>query len=544
MKKNERTRALEERKASMPELPEGFEAWVKKLYAGTSCLLYRRKGSFVELFCTACGEKCREKIKRADRYPEGMLERVMDPPIHNGACRCGKCGAEGRYKAAGKMRNDVWGIRKKCYVGQKYRTGIVVRYFEVEKIISKERKEEYLTTEIARNFFLPGEAWIKDYHLTDWTGKTDWYNRNIGGLYNITQEAGYICPDTYRELQGTRYAYTGLREYAEKNEKVRMGKYMEAYRKCPHLEMVVKTGLMGLADWLIETDGNNRERIIQDSRASRPSDLLGIWPERVKRLIRESGSVSLLGLLQTERDRGEHWPEDVLDLFDGINLDVEEIGTALQYMSARQFANRIEKYAGVRYQQEMCSRAAGAVRHIAGMYIDYLRMREERGYDLYHTVFAYPRDLRAAHDQMVTEINEERMKKKEQAEKEYPTIHKRYAELYRHYHYEADGMCIRPAGSAGEIIREGQILHHCVGSDNYLKGHNEGKRFILFLRREEDPDTPYVTVEIQGTEIRQWYGKLNRKPDEKRNTEWLKNYMKYLKRGAIRHGEAEKRAAG
>lgn len=545
MKKSERAGALEERKASIPELPEGFEDWIQELYNGTSCLIYRRKSSYVELFCTACGTAYKERIRRSDRYPDGMLERVIDLPVHNRNCKCGKCGAEGRYKAAGRIKKGVWGIRKKCYVGQKYKTGIIVRYFDAEKIIYKDRKEEYLVTEIARNFFLPGESWIKDYHLRDWEGKTDWYNRNIGGMYNITQEAGYIYPGSYEELKGTIFAYTGLREYAEINEKVRMGKYMETYRKCPHLEMIVKTGLIRLADWLIENEGGGKERMLQDSRASRPSDLFGIWPERTKRLTKEAGAINMLRLLQAERDSKERWPEKVLDLFDSIQLDAEDLGVVLQYMSARQLANRIETYAGVRYQKELCGRAVGELIHTAGIYIDYLIMREARGYDLHNAVFAYPRNLKAAHERMVAETNREKMKEKEEkAKRNYPAIEMRYKKLYELYHYESEGMCIRPAGSAAEIIKEGQILHHCVGSDGYLKKHNDGKSFILFLRWVDAPDTPYVTVEIQGGRIRQWYGQMNRKPDEAQNTKWLEDYMKHLRKRTFQYEEAGSRAAG
>ena len=51
------------------------------------------------------------------------------------------------------------------------------------------------------------------------------------------------------------------------------------------------------------------------------------------------------------------------------------------------------------------------------------------------------------------------------------------------------------------------------------------------LRHEEEPETPYITVEITGKEdkICQWYGAYDKKPDEDQIKEWLKKYLKELK---------------
>jgi hypothetical protein len=36
----------------------------------------------------------------------------------------------------------------------------------------------------------------------------------------------------------------------------------------------------------------------------------------------------------------------------------------------------------------------------------------------------------------------------------------------------------------------------------------------MFLRRVKEQNEPYITVEFNGTEVRQWYGRNDRKPDE------------------------------
>ena len=43
-----------------------------------------------------------------------------------------------------------------------------------------------------------------------------------------------------------------------------------------------------------------------------------------------------------------------------------------------------------------------------------------------------------------------------------------------------------------------------------------------------DPNAPYITIEIQGHVILQWYGRNDRKPDKERIEEWLDGWIKHL----------------
>lgn len=82
---------------------------------------------------------------------------------------------------------------------------------------------------------------------------------------------------------------------------------------------------------------------------------------------------------------------------------------------------------------------------------------------------------------------------------------------------------------------EGRLLHHCVGGDTYLGRHNTGKTYILMLRFKEEPDIPYITVEIdaKNPRILQWYGDKDKKPDEKNMQSWLNTWLMKLKTGTL-----------
>lgn len=83
--------------------------------------------------------------------------------------------------------------------------------------------------------------------------------------------------------------------------------------------------------------------------------------------------------------------------------------------------------------------------------------------------------------------------------------------------------------SGTEIILEGKMLQHCVGG--YVQRHADGKTNILFIRKKDEPDMPYFTVEVSNDyQIIQCHGYKNEatcaKPDEiidfeKRYTDFL-----------------------
>ena len=145
---------------------------------------------------------------------------------------------------------------------------------------------------------------------------------------------------------------------------------------------------------------------------------------------------------------------------------------------------------------------------------------------------------------MVLEQNKEQNEKRIRAMREkYPDIERKYKKYRIQYSYETEELLIRPAESAAEIITEGQLLHHCVGNETYIKEHNAGKRLILFLRKKELPDVPYITMEIdtQTRRILQWYGANDRKPDADHIAPILKEYEDRL---AGREAEPQTEAAG
>lgn len=541
----EREERLNERCEEIKELPEDFTDWYKnELFKNENYIYYKRKGRYATFWCSHCGESYTYATEQRDTY-EGQFETIVRVPRNGNRAKCEKCNAQGFYKTAGTAAKTVYGLKKMCYVGQKYKeNGMVMRYIQVEKFLSIGRPESYIVTEIARSFFEEGEKCITDYHLyNNYTGEEKWHDHNIGGMGpQIQEKAAAVYPGTYEELKETMFQYSGFKEYSQQYHEIRVADYLREYQRFPLMEMLVKMKLNDIVEKMVEYQ-MHESTYIRDSKASKPDKILGIYSERLKKLKESRGDTELLKILQMEKDFGKKWTEKQIESLEVLKMDETGLETVLRFMTLQKYLNRVEKYAGAEFGN-VCGIATGRLREVSNTYLDYLMMRNARGYDMRNTVYLFPRDLEVAHQKMVEETNKQEADRRlREVAKRYPDIKKNYRKLRKYYYYEDENFIIRPAKSAEEIVMEGRILHHCVGGDGYLASHNKGKSIILMLRFKEKPQIPYITVEIESISIRQWYGKNDTKPDKGVIQKWLDSYVERLK-GNMETEQVQVRIAG
>ena len=171
------------------------------------------------------------------------------------------------------------------------------------------------------------------------------------------------------------------------------------------------------------------------------------------------------------------------------------------------------------------------------LWVDYLRMARELGYDLTEATVAMPKDLRERHDAADELLG---MRRDQAASAAYA---KRYKKLCRKYEFAMSGLRIVVPKDGSEIVREGKTLHHCVGG--YAGRHLDGTLTILFLRRADRPNKPYVTIEMDGNQIRQIHGYRNevkpcadnpgRVSPRELHREFLDTWLRWLKAGSKRN---------
>lgn len=540
-----RQEALKDRIAHTKELPEKkiLDRADNVYFHNEHYLYYKKHGCWAKIACSKCGGVTDARWKSGISY-ESQFKKWTKEPREGTYGTCPMCGARGLYKCQGKVKGEH-SRTIHLFLGQRYKeSGMVMRYIEVKKkwmlgLICEEKGnemynacEELSGVEIARAYFEPDKKVQIDYHkYNPYSGENFWDDCNLYGMKNITIHEAPVIPETYEEMKGTMFQYSALQEYVKCVGEVNPIDYLERYSQTPQIEVLVKMGLIGVVENLVKCYYG----IVENEHASRPDVFLGIRKERVKQLIRKKGDVEILKVMKMEKRFGQNWTDDQIEQLKETGLSSTQVDRATKYMTLQKLLNRIEKYAGCQYGTE-CSRAEARIRHVATTYLDYLEMRENRGYDLNNTVYQQPRDLNAAHEKMVIEINKEKMDRhlKEVAE-QYPNIRKCYRSLRKNYFYEDENYMIRPARSAEEIVIEGRTLHHCVGGAGYLNSHNTGKTYILMLRYKKEPEIPYITVEVDAKypRIIQWYGEFDKKSDEKNMQAWLNTWLMKLKTGTL-----------
>lgn len=158
---------------------------------------------------------------------------------------------------------------------------------------------------------------------------------------------------------------------------------------------------------------------------------------------------------------------------------------------------------------------------------DYWEQCKELGMDLTREHVKFPNSLHEAHQKTTKKI-----KIKEDKELN-ELIAKRLKHLNK-YTFEYNGLLIRPAKNSEELFEEGKALIHCVGS--YSKRYAEGQTNIFLIRRINEPDKPFYTVEIINNIITQVYGYDNCLP-----TEEVKMFMEAFKSEKLQKNKNERK---
>lgn len=169
-------------------------------------------------------------------------------------------------------------------------------------------------------------------------------------------------------------------------------------------------------------------------------------------------------------------------------------------------------------------------------YHDYLQMAAGLGYDLNDEYILYPKDMKQRHDQYVREGNERdlKIKKMEDAEKEEAyrkTVKKR---KWKNYEMESGELLLRLPDTPVDIREEGNRQHHCVAT--YIDRMVKGETCIVFIRKKENPEESFYTMEVREGNVVQVRGKYNREPPEE-----VKRFVEEFKRKKLR---VQERMAG
>ncbi len=335
-----------------------------------------------------------------------------------------------------------------------------------------------------------------------------------------------------------RYAVTALKKSKGPQEYY---KTIELLTACcfyaQKIEMFAKVGMKEVVKDLVNCEVKHARVINWET--TDPKKVLKITRQEFKDFLAtktDIGTAELYKLLkgQASMQTCAEWHEARLNYY-MLKADANTYGIP---------AMRLIRYLDV--QSENCH--MGTIETTRGSWRDYLHAAQAMGYPLHRDNVLLPRNLAEAHETATEahrrKMQAERAKAAFQREQERISAYaRRKMELDKKYAYEDGDFLIRVPESADEIKSEGQKLKHCVGG--YADRHVDGAATILFMRKKDDPDTPWLTIEMNGNRMIQIHGYRNEglytskgrfAPDPREvHHVWLDRWLSWLEKGSPRN---------
>ncbi|MBS3885593.1 MAG: PcfJ domain-containing protein [Dethiobacter sp.] len=335
-----------------------------------------------------------------------------------------------------------------------------------------------------------------------------WYNRNEQSMYlgdtfnragsckcqfnrghNASIHATYSRESIAAAVAGTPFQYSTWEQYKQGD----MTEFFDLAARYPCVEYLTKLGFRRLIEEKLNGDrtygainwnGKSMEKVLKVSRQELQA--------ASKELHGAIGFDELWIMQEGKKDGSKLSLSEARDVLGALSHYLDEVLRHPEHGNIRTIYNYLLKQTKKgKYK---------TARDAFPAWRDYIKDCKELGYDLTKERTRFPTNLYKAHQKTIKLV-------KHKADEILNQKIKHRAEKIKHLCFEKDGLLIRPALSTEELITEGKVLDHCVGG--YSKGYAEGKGDILFVRRIEEPDKPYFTVEVRGGFVAQCRGRKN-----------------------------------
>lgn len=292
--------------------------------------------------------------------------------------------------------------------------------------------------------------------------------------------------------------YSGYLEYLEHMEEFSaphnfgQHSYIHAWYKDPRIELFTKVGLFPLVKNLMQ-----KNDLIPPKKGEHPTIYTALGVSKpVFRIGKEAG-FSFVFEFQTLQRLYETDPSIDLELYQTIKrIDPGFIN--ILYISEHHgiSVKRQLEYLDSCYMYQCIEKEESLT-----IWKDYLRMAKDLKYNLKDKSIKYPSSLKKEHDKAIFAYN----LIKQEIEKEH--FEKQALAAKEKYSYSFGNYQIVVPEEPEDIIAEAESLKHCVKS--YITPMAEGHTCVVFIRKKEDPEKSFYTMEICNEAIKQVRGYCN-----------------------------------
>lgn len=446
---------MQEMKKILPPAPSGVEKWIRKEVVKNSYIIYSRKRN--EAVCTRCGHRF-----RADRF--NMK--------HNEKGTCPRCKSEGRYKSEGIGRgnlkeyfrillfthrgNTVYGTLSEVIVSFS-RPGPprILRDMVAVYIFSKDRQEYYRPVyyyqswERVKNIILPHPP-QGAYGAEGRFSRTVLYEKNLKDVFTKSCLKYLWAPDFFGRCRFNGYDLI---------------RYMALGLRYSSIELLAKAGFERLV--MEKVRGYCGSRAV-NWKGGTLKEILRLPMGEIRKLPRDTLNFDELRTYRKLNPADRRLPWEFISTIARIQRfevkRIEDTGTVDFLTWAKATEGKIRTW-------DWC---------------DYIKDCKLLGLDIRKKNVLFPEDFQKTHEEVSRQIKV--------AEDELKAAGmKRTAESYR-MDISSDMFVLKIAESQKELNCESSVLHHCVRT--YGDRVARGETVIYFVRRKDDPDEPFYTLEI------------------------------------------------
>lgn len=495
---------------TVPGLPKNWIAWVSKYGIMEHYIFYKyQKNGATNGYCTYCKKHV-----------------PIRSPKYNQKGHCNICGQPVTFRSVGKSGRFCTKWYRVYLVQRRKTSGFVIRIFQARTWYKKAGYADCETTchEEQRRIFSANGKEISNFvyglfkrremrWILYWK---PWYYTCCGIQYK-----GNVYPYTLSDLSRHELKETGLREYALRQKKIDPGKYLYLWQTYPVLEQIVKAGLFQLVDDILEyraTDAIKR-------KGRKPTDFLSVTKKEFRRLRDMNGGAKELKWLQFEKSSGRIIKDEEIYWMAKEELEPKDLQFVLDRMSICQVRH---------YLMKQSEKSGDDISHILQVWKDYLSMAGKLRLDVYDSIIYRASDLQRRHSEAVIQMEEKKKEiRRREPEEKYVGFQEQLIALKEKYEFSAGEYQIVAPKSIDDILYEGDTLHHCVNkTDNYFDRIASKESYILFLRKKENPEVPFYTLEVEpnGT-IRQKRAEFDRQnKDIDEVTSFLRLWQKEIQK--------------
>lgn len=494
-----------------PKLPKNFEKWLSKESIPENFIFYNySKKKLKEGFCTYC---------------ENIVS--VENPMHKtkGICPC--CHKPIEYKALGRVgyfATDYY----PSFIIQRCKDGVMIRRFWARRIYYRGAPfAPQLVFDEGRRIICDKTGMpLRAYFYGDFKRRgMRWISNTVHTIRSYYCRDGRIYENTLKSLSKKELKGTALLEwYKFKKGCLDAEIYLSQFKEHPYIEKFIKAGLIKLASEILD---NSYYSIKYDVKRDESSliKLLCLDTSKFKELKDADGGSEYLQWLQYEKRCGKPISKDIKNWFIKNDILPRTLNFILDKMNAIQIYNYIQKQM---HQSNL------TCKEVLTTWRDYLEMAEKLGIDTSDEIIYRATKLRQRHAELIKMSQEKDLSERaNEILKSYPKIPKVLSSIKNKYEYIGEQYSVIVPNRIEDILLEGRNLNHCVAEqDRYLDRIERQEAYIFFLRKNEESDVSYYTLEVEpGGTIRQKRSKFDRQYDDIVDAEkFLKEWQVAIKK--------------